>query len=214
MDALLHWDFSPCQAVVDQVRRCFGCSVHFSPSPLAKALFLVVSFSSASSPPNKESVGLALQRCIGGVCSSLRVFRLSDRRFRFSVFSNKVGHFIYGLKDRIWPDFICHFSLFRGDTSGIFFTSGKSSWSSNSHNVEVAQRSPTRFNPSLHVLIDSAARDPHSSAKELSKFGFPSNGVKILDHSSDIPTPQRMNSSLLSFGRFSSQIDVSKESNT
>jgi hypothetical protein len=60
----------------------------------------------------------------------------------------------------------------------------------------------------------SAARDPHSSAKELSKFGFPSNGVKILDHSSDIQTPQRMNSSLLSFGRFSSQIDVSKESNT
>ena len=31
------------------------------------------------------------------------------------VASNKVGHFIYGLHDRVWPDFVCHFSLYRGD---------------------------------------------------------------------------------------------------
>jgi hypothetical protein len=167
MDALLHWDLSPGQAVADQVRRRFGCSVHFSPSPLAKEFFLVVSFSSSSFHLDEESVDLALQCCIGGVGARFKVFKLSDRRSRFSVFSNKVGHFIYGLKDRIWPHFICHFSLFRGDTSGFLFNYGNSSWSSNSHNVEVAQRIPTRFHPSLKVLIGSAARDPHSSAKEL-----------------------------------------------
>jgi hypothetical protein len=40
---------------------------------------------------------------------------LSDKRFRFSVASNKVGHFIYSLGERVWPDFHCFFSLFRGD---------------------------------------------------------------------------------------------------
>ena len=64
----------------------------------------------------EESVALALQSCIGGFSSKFRVLQLSDRRFRFSVASNRVGHFIYGLKDRIWPDFICHFHLFRGVT--------------------------------------------------------------------------------------------------
>jgi hypothetical protein len=38
--------------------------------------------------------------------------------------------------------------------------------------LEVAQRSPTRFNPNLSVLVDSASRVPFSSAKELAKFGL------------------------------------------
>ena len=59
-------------------------------------------------------MALEFQSCIGGLGSRFRVLQLSDRCFRFSVASNRVGHFIYGLKDRIWPDFICHFHLFRG----------------------------------------------------------------------------------------------------
>jgi hypothetical protein len=62
-------------------------------------------------------VGLALQCCIGGLSSGFNVIQLSDRRSQFSVASNRVGHFIYGLKERIWPDFICHFHLFRGDAN-------------------------------------------------------------------------------------------------
>ena len=99
------------------MRRRFGSSVHFSPSPSAKEFFLVVSFSFASFPLSEESVALALKCCICGDHAGFRVFKLSDHRFRFSVASNKVGHFIYGLKDRVWPDFICHFQLFRGDTA-------------------------------------------------------------------------------------------------
>ena len=74
----------------------------------------MVSFSSAAFPLSVESVGVALQCCIGGICSGFRVTPISARSFRFSVANNKVGHFIYGLKDRIWPDFVCHFHLFNG----------------------------------------------------------------------------------------------------
>ena len=40
--------------------------------------------------------------------------KIMDRSFRFSIASYKVGHFIYGLKDRVWPDFVYHFHLFNG----------------------------------------------------------------------------------------------------
>jgi hypothetical protein len=78
MDGLLHWDFSPGLALEKQVHFQFGSMVHFSPSPTAKEFFLVVSFSSASFDLNEESVGLALQCCIGGSRSGFRVFQLSD----------------------------------------------------------------------------------------------------------------------------------------
>jgi hypothetical protein len=74
MDALLRWDFSPGLALADQVRRHFGSTVHFSPSPSAKEFFLVVSFSSASFPLSEESVGLALQCCFGGIAKRFNVY--------------------------------------------------------------------------------------------------------------------------------------------
>jgi hypothetical protein len=112
MEGLLHWDFSPGLAVAAQVHHRFGSLVHFSSSSSGKEFFLVVAFSSSSFQLSEESVGLALQCCIGGDHLGFKVLQLSDRRFRFSVASNKVGHFIYGLRDRVWPDFICHFSLY------------------------------------------------------------------------------------------------------
>ena len=139
MEALLHWDFSPGLAVANQVRRRFDSTVHFSPSSGAKEFFLVVSFTSASFPLSENSVGLALQCCIGGDNLGFKVFKLSDRRFRFSVASSKVGHFIYGLKDRVWPDFVCHFSLFRGNVQPLL---SKESWFSTDQDLAVAQRSP------------------------------------------------------------------------
>ena len=103
MEGLLHWDFAPGLALADQVRRKFGSTVHFSPSRGDKEFFLVVSFSSASFPLHEEYVALALQCCIGGLPSGLHIKHLNGRRFRFSVASNHVGHFIYGLKGQIWP---------------------------------------------------------------------------------------------------------------
>jgi hypothetical protein len=114
MDGILHWDFSPGLVVEAQVCHRFGSTAHFSPSPTSKEFFLVVTFSSASFVLSEELVGLALQCCIGGNHIGFNICQTSDRCFRFSVASNKLGHFIYGLQDRIWLDFVCHFSLYRG----------------------------------------------------------------------------------------------------
>ena len=149
MEALLHWDFSPGLALADQVRRKFSSSVHFSPKSGAKEFFLVVYFSSASFPLSEESVGLALQCCIGGDHTGFWVFKLSDRRFRFSVASNMVGHFIYGLKDCIWSDFICHFSLFRGENPYVTGSVNDYGWSSSDQVLEIAQCSPMRLRSNL-----------------------------------------------------------------
>jgi hypothetical protein len=202
MDGLLHWDFSPGLALEDQVRHRFGSSVHFSPSPKATEFFLVVSFSSASFPLTKESVGLALQCCIGVIASRFRVYKLSDHRFRFSVASNKVGHFIYGLKDRIWLDFICHFSLFRGIHPRLsgFTHDLEKSWLYNDQNLIIAQRSPTKLRPRLDVLRDSAANDCSGvSALELAKFG--------LRNPKSVLSPSRIQNEV-SFGRFSDPINL------
>ena len=115
MDVLLLWDFLPGKALAAQVRRKFNSDVHFSPSASTKEFFLVASFSYSSFSLTEDSVGLALECCLGGYAAGFCVRKLSDRNFRFSVASNKVGHFIYSLRDRIWPDFHCAFSLFRGD---------------------------------------------------------------------------------------------------
>ena len=100
MDGLLHWDFSPGLKVEAQVRARFGSTVHLVPNPGSKEFFLEVS-SSTSFPLSVDSVGLALQSCIGGLSDGFNVMHLGDRHFRFSVASNRVGHFIFGLRDRI-----------------------------------------------------------------------------------------------------------------
>jgi hypothetical protein len=167
-------------AFEDQVHRRFGSTIHFSSSSGAKEFFLVVSFSSASFPLNEESVGLALQCYIGGDRIGFRVYKLLDARFHFLVASNKVGHFVYGLKDRIWPDFVCHFSLFRGVPPSItgFYKASDYIWSSRSENIDLAQRSPTRLNPNLDILRRSSLRDESGASDiELAKFGFVRSGV-------------------------------------
>ena len=85
----------------------------------------MATFVHASFDLTSDSVALALQCCIGGDASFLRVIQLSDKRFRFSVASNHVGHFIYSLRERSWPDFQILFSLFRGDANSEMFRDPK-----------------------------------------------------------------------------------------
>jgi hypothetical protein len=176
MDSLIHWDFSPGIKFAALVRKCFRCSIHFSPSPPRdKAFFLVASFPYASFPLSVNSVGLALQCCLGGDALGFRVVKLSDRRFRFSVSSNTVGHFIHPLESRIWHDFHCHFGLFRGNGySNAFYDHlpfpdpDPEGWSSPRKRTTAAEtrksipdhifkqpnfdRSPVFFKPNLDVL--------------------------------------------------------------
>jgi hypothetical protein len=87
--------------------------------------------------------------------------------------SSKVGHFIYGLCDRVWPDFVCHFSLFRGNHPYETGFSHEPSWWSDEQIAEVAQRNPTFFCPKLAFLHGSSRNDSSlSSRTELDKFGF------------------------------------------
>lgn len=169
MEGLLHWDFNPGLAVADQVRRKFHSTVHPTPRSSSKEFFLVVSFSSASFPLSCSSVGLALQCCIGGTAANLNVIHILDRSYRFSVASNKVGHFIYGLRDRIWPDFICHFRLYKEHCS--LPVSLRPGWHADNEIIGVSTRSSPAVKSDLRFLHDSALND-HSSAPELAKFGF------------------------------------------
>lgn len=169
MDGLLHWDFNPGLAVADQVGRRFGETIHFSPSRSTKEFFWVVSFSSASFPLSVESVGVALQCCIGGHPKGFNVLQIGDRSFRFSVAGNKVGHFIHGLKDRIWPDFICHFHLYNGRYTG--FQLNDSHWHADETIDSIAARTPRAVKINTKFLEQSAATDA-SAGKELSKFGL------------------------------------------
>jgi hypothetical protein len=102
MDCLLHRDFASGLAIEAEVPRCFGSSVQFSSSQGGTKFFSVVSFLSASFPLSEEFVGLSHQSCIVGDHKGFIIYQLSDRRLCFLVASKKVGHFIYGLRDRIW----------------------------------------------------------------------------------------------------------------
>lgn len=169
MDGLLHWDFSAGLAVADQVRRRFRSTVHFSPGFNTKEFFLVVTFSLASFPLSVDSVAVALQCCIGGSSAGFKVSRLSDRSFKFSVASNKVGHFIYKLQDRVWPDFVCHFHLFKQGVVDYGFLDNH--WYSDHEPVVTSAQRSLAIMPDLSSLT-SSARGDHSANKELSKFGL------------------------------------------
>ena len=168
MEGLLHWDFAPGLALADQVRRKFGSTVHFSPSRGDKEFFLVVSFSSASFPLHEEYVGLALQCCIGGISSSFRVHKINHRVFRFSVANNKVGHFIYGLRDRIWPNFICHFHLFKGGFARV--PTSNRTWHADEELSEISARHPMAIKSDLGFLRNRSTGT--ASSHDLCKFSL------------------------------------------
>lgn len=94
--------------------------------------------------------------------------QLGNRTFRFSVASNRVGHFIYGLKDRVWPDFVCHFQLFKDYVDYSYFDGH---WRMDDEICEISARTPLAIKTNLDFLQNSAAHD-NSTHKELSKFGF------------------------------------------
>lgn len=111
-------------------------------------------------------MALALQCCIGGSNNGFRVMQL---RFRFSLASNRVGHFIYWLRDRVWPDFVCHFHLFRGKPH--LLDESVVAWHADCVLPEISARKPMASRPNLKFLCESAALD-HSCCSKLAKFGF------------------------------------------
>ena len=129
-----------------------------------------------------DSVGIALQCCIGGISSGFKVVQLSSRSFRFSVANNKVGHFIYGLKDRIWPDFVCHFHLFNGRFSRF---SNDHHWHADEELSDLSSRRTMAIKSNLGFLHKHDTLD-NSSDHELSKFHItPINHMHFSNANSD-----------------------------
>ena len=79
---------------------------------------------------------------------------------------NKVGHFIHGLRDRIWPDFICLFHLFNGRFNG--YTRFVNQWHADEHLEPIAARSPVAIRYNQPVFQDTSIHP--SSVQTLSKF--------------------------------------------
>ena len=114
----------------------------------------MVSFSSASFVLSEESVGIALQCCIGGISSGFRVTKINARSFRFSVANNKVGHFIHRLRDIIWLDFVCHFHLLNGRFAPAPVVS--SCWHADQELLDISAHLPLAIKPSINFLHSSS----------------------------------------------------------
>lgn len=99
--------------------------------------------------------------------------------------SNKVGHFIYGLKDRIWLDFICHFSLYGPHHHFWSPVDSNSGWSADRELYNLVSRSPVAVKSNLNFLRNSAHLDGNDSLAELLKFGL----IKVIssNHDSSVP---------------------------
>ena len=124
----------------------------------------------------------------------------------------------------MWPDFVCHFSLFRGvlPAQSGFLLSKNCSWSTNDQILQVVQKSPTRWNPNLNFLKASAASDTsNGSISELEKFGFNSHDWNSSGPSNDHVQSSMRNSKFqsrneaphiqfgsLNFGDFKSSFDI------
>ena len=96
-------DFSQGNSFRSEVKASFGTTVH----PLGKAnhFLLVVSFGRSNFRLSDESVGLALESCLGGSAADLAVHLLRDRVYRFLVSSRQVGFMVLALKSVSCKDF-------------------------------------------------------------------------------------------------------------
>jgi hypothetical protein len=102
-------DFSHGYSFADEIKRRFRTTVH----PLTKAdhFLLAISFGRATFKLNEDSVSLALESCIGGLCDDLCVIQLSDRVFRFLVSTRYVGFLVYAMRSFTCESFKCYFHL-------------------------------------------------------------------------------------------------------
>lgn len=88
--------FSPGLKLQSEIWKKFKLLVSVSSSEL-DPFFLVVAFGHCKFHLSVRSVSLILQASIGGNTSLFKVLHLSDRVFRFSVFSKPVRLFIFNL---------------------------------------------------------------------------------------------------------------------
>jgi hypothetical protein len=102
-------DFSHGITFSSNVRKRFGSTIH--PLGSSDHFYMVVSFGRAKFKLFKDSVGIALEASIGGLCDDLMVTQLSDRVFWFSVNAKSVGFMVHDLRSFSCAQFKCYFHL-------------------------------------------------------------------------------------------------------
>ena len=93
------------------VAACFGSSVHHPSSLVDGSFFLLASFRCYTFRLTEESVGLALQSCLGGSAPGFHVSYQSQNHFRFSVANKNVGMLVYKIRRFIGASFDVYFHL-------------------------------------------------------------------------------------------------------
>lgn len=178
MEGLLHWDFNPGLTVAAQVRRRFGTTVHFSPSNGSKEFFLVVYFSSAFSTcwRNLWVLPFSAALVVYHLDSMSCFWVIDDFVFRWPPTKWVISS--YHLKDQIWPDFVCHFQLFRPNV--LDYSMEDDCWHSDERISKVSTRSPIAIKSSLGLI---------STGDQ-----FPNPTVLNLQHPDIWPMPARRSS--------------------
>jgi hypothetical protein len=102
-------DFSWGSEFQRKVKQRYQSTVH----PLGKSdhFLMTVLFGRAKFKLDCDTISIALESCIGGLCDDLSVVQLGDRVFRFSVNSRAVGFMVYDLKCFSSDSFKCYFHL-------------------------------------------------------------------------------------------------------
>jgi hypothetical protein len=109
-------DFNRGLIFQEEIRQRFKSPVHHPlPSPNG-SFFLLASFRRFLFRLTEDSVGLALQSCLGGRALDFHVKFLSNNHFRFSVFSKDVGFQVYKLRRVITSHFDVYFHLWNNGT--------------------------------------------------------------------------------------------------
>lgn len=102
-DLVNRLDFNRGLEFQEDVCRCFKSPVHHPfPTPDG-SFFLLVTFRRFLFRLMEDSVGLALQSCLGGRAVDFHVQFLSNNHFRFSVFSKEVVFFSFIIFDVLQP---------------------------------------------------------------------------------------------------------------
>jgi hypothetical protein len=102
-------DFTPGMNFAKDINKLFHSTVHANAR--AKPFTMVVSLGRASFWLDEESVAIALEATIGGLCGSLKFQFISERVFSFKVASKKVGFHIVNMRWFNCDKFKCFFHL-------------------------------------------------------------------------------------------------------
>jgi hypothetical protein len=104
-------DFRPGTIFEDDIRRRLASPVCPWRPNLPSTFWLVISFGRCIFMLDTVSVGYLLQAALGGFAKGFNVSQLSDRVFRFSVFSKAVGFHVYNSKCIDRSEFRAFFNL-------------------------------------------------------------------------------------------------------